>query len=95
MQPITKFRRELGSYLREKRRKRGFTQSEVASQLGCHNQFLSNIERGVCSPPSDVLRSLVEIYDISESEVLKKLDKLQHEMWKQTLFPKKRSRRAN
>jgi len=95
MEPIDIFRKELGAYLKEMRKESAMTQAEVAQSIGCHNQFLSNIERGVCSPPNDVFQKLITLYKLKESDVLKKMDNLQHTMWKQTLFPKGRKRKSS
>ncbi len=53
--------RHIGSYLKEIRQKRNITQAELAKKLGyTTSQFVSNWERGLCSPPLD---SIVEISD--------------------------------
>lgn len=64
---------KLGSFIREARRAKGLSQSELARALGYHPQFISNWERGESRPPMEKLaalsrllgvrrRKLVEIY---------------------------------
>lgn len=64
--------RSLGNYLKRKRVEAGITQSDVAKRLGYSTpQFISNIERGLCSPPLKNLRVLVKMYRIPVSEIMK------------------------
>ncbi len=68
----------LGEYLKEKRMESGFTQSEVADKLGYSSpQFVSNFERGLCSPPVSNLKTLVKLYKISTDEVVRLIIKEQ------------------
>lgn len=63
--------RSLGSYLKEKRIEADLTQSEVAQKLGYSTpQFISNFERGLCSPPLKNLKVLVKLYKIPVDEVM-------------------------
>lgn len=63
---------ELGRFLRSKRVSAGFTQAEIADRLGYSSpQFISNFERGLCSPPLKNLRSLVKIYRIDAQELIR------------------------
>lgn len=64
--------RSLGSYLKEKRIKAGITQADVANKLGYSTpQFISNIERGLCSPPLKNLKVLVRLYKIPVDEIMR------------------------
>lgn len=64
----------LGNFLKNKRQLANLTQSEVASQLGYGSpQFISNIERGISSVPLKSLKSLVRLYKIDDSEIIKVL----------------------
>ncbi|MBX2988579.1 MAG: helix-turn-helix transcriptional regulator [Bdellovibrionaceae bacterium] len=70
--------RSLGSYLRDKREKKGMTQTDVASSLKVRPQFVSNWERGLSSPPWRLMRQLVRVYNIPKNEIVKVLVK-EHE----------------
>ena len=61
----------LGNYLKNKRNETGLTQSEVATKLGYSSpQFISNFERGLCSPPLNNLKTLVKLYKIPVEEIM-------------------------
>ena len=90
------FHKELGTYIREKRIKANMSQFEVAQGLGYKSaQFISNIERGLCSPPFPVLCALVNLYKISPREITDFLLSLQRkflsESFAKYLKPSKRN----
>lgn len=61
----------LGTYLKDKRIQSGLTQSEVSTALGYTTpQFVSNFERGLCSPPLQALAILVSLYKINPEELI-------------------------
>ncbi len=61
----------LGSFLQEARTRSNLSQWDVAKKLGYTSpQFISNLERGISSPPLKVLRVLVDLYDVSAKEIL-------------------------
>ena len=48
----------------------GYSQSDLSKELGYKNgQFISNVERGLCSIPLKMLRKVGEILDISEFDL--------------------------
>lgn len=62
----------LGDFLQAKRTKAGLSQGDVATKLGYSSpQFISNFERGLCAPPLNKLKLLVQLYDLNGDEVLK------------------------
>ncbi len=78
--------RKLGEYLRDKRVKADLTQGFVAERMGFTSpQFISNIERGLCSPPMDVLKRMVRLYKLRNPEVVKFLSRLQEEYFERSL----------
>jgi transcriptional regulator with XRE-family HTH domain len=78
--------RKLGEYLREKRVRADLTQGWVAERMGFTSpQFISNIERGLCSPPMDVLKRMVRLYKLRNPEVVKFLSRLQEEYFERSL----------
>ena len=61
----------LGAYLREKRERAGYTQSDIAQKLGYSTpQFISNFERGLCAPPMKNLKTFVKLYKIHVDEIV-------------------------
>lgn len=62
----------LGEYLREKRLQKNLGQADVAKKLGySSSQFVSNFERGLCSPPLPKIKILMQLYGISLNEMTK------------------------
>jgi transcriptional regulator with XRE-family HTH domain len=63
--------RKLGRFLKERRLRAGLRQVDVARKIHCHNQFISNIERGVCGAPLKILKSMMKIYSVNLEEIIK------------------------
>lgn len=64
----------LGTYLREKREAQKLTQSEVAKILGYKSpQFISNWERNEAQPPIEAIRTLIQVYKLSKTEIIEML----------------------
>jgi transcriptional regulator with XRE-family HTH domain len=62
---------KLGEFLRKRRVESGYTQAEVASALGgIHSQFVSNWERGTCSPPGHSFHTLIKLLKINQNELV-------------------------
>lgn len=53
-----------GLLLRRLRRQRQLSLQDVAAQLGISFQFLSQVERGLCSPSYAVLQRLARFYGL-------------------------------
>lgn len=69
----------LGDYLQARRVKAGLSQGDVAAKLGYSSpQFVSNFERGLCAPPLNKMKTIVQLYDLNSEEVLKLMMK-EHE----------------
>jgi transcriptional regulator with XRE-family HTH domain len=61
----------IGNFLKGHRKNSGLSQKEVSDILGySSSQFISNIERGVAGPPTDVFLKMVSIYKIPEKQVV-------------------------
>lgn len=61
----------LGSLLKEKRIEKGITQMSLARELGYSSpQFVSNWERGMCSPAFDTLPLVCKILGIPKKEII-------------------------
>ena len=66
-----KLNQTLGSYLKDKRIEADLTQLEVAKKLGYSSpQFISNFERGLCSPPLKQLKKITKLYDINPTDII-------------------------
>ena len=64
-------RRALSLYLKAHRQKAGFTQIELSERLGYSTaQFISNIERGICAVPMNVVALYAELCEINKDELL-------------------------
>ena len=62
----------LGEFLQAKRIKSGLSQGDVATKLGYSSpQFISNFERGLCAPPLNKLKLLVNLYDLNGEELVR------------------------
>lgn len=61
----------LGTLLKEKRIEKGITQMSLARDLGYSSpQFVSNWERGMCSPAFDTLPTVCKILGIPKKEII-------------------------
>lgn len=61
----------LGNLLKEKRIEKGITQMSLAKDLGYSSpQFVSNWERGMCSPAFDTLPQVCKILGIPKKEII-------------------------
>ncbi len=66
--------KEFGFYLKERREVAGLSQSEVARALGYSSpQFVSNFERGLCSPPLPALKKICELYKLVKKDLLERI----------------------
>lgn len=84
---------QLGQFLRDKRVSAGFTQAEIADRLGYSSpQFISNFERGLCSPPLKNLKSLVRLYRIDANELIHLIIAEQKQVLSSALFGGGRAR---
>ena len=61
---------EIGSLVRELRRKRNLTQEQLASQAGLRRTSITNIEAGRQRIPVDLLFDLAEGLHVSASDLL-------------------------
>ena len=63
-------KKNLSTFLKDKRVKAGFTQAEIAKQLGYTSpQFVSNWERGMSNPPIETLKQIGKLYSVSMDEL--------------------------
>ncbi len=83
----------LGSYIRAKRKKKGFTLRQLAEQVGVDFTYLSKLEndRLEYSPSVKILKQLAVALDIDELEVLERANKISPLL--QELFGEPKARR--
>ncbi len=63
--------KRIGQFLKQHRVKAGLTQSDVAQRLGYTSpQFISNIERGLCSAPVKHLKDFAKMYHLDSEELI-------------------------
>jgi transcriptional regulator with XRE-family HTH domain len=63
--------KKIGVFLREGREKMGISQKEASDFAGLQSpQYISNIEREVSDPSWQVLRKLIELYQLPKKEVV-------------------------
>src|SRR5687767_12238773 len=60
----------LGLFLKDKRVGSGYSQNQLAHELGITPQYISQWERGRQSPSCDLLAQLVDLLDINQTELL-------------------------
>jgi transcriptional regulator with XRE-family HTH domain len=56
--------------LREFRKLTPYSQQEVADHLGIKQRTLSDWEKGKSTPPSELVRKLAGLYDVSPTQIL-------------------------
>ncbi len=66
----TDIRVRLGSRVRTLRRKRGWTQVEMAEALGIDRSYLSEIETGKKDPSLTILKTLADGFELTLSQLL-------------------------
>lgn len=65
---------KLNEFLKNKRIKEGITQRELSTDLGYSTcQFVSNWERGLCSPPLEKAKEICVLLNINVNLYKKKL----------------------
>ena len=62
---------EFGNYIYSQRTRAGFTQNELADQLGVTNKAVSKWETGKSKPTTDTLRKIAVLFGFSIEELLK------------------------
>lgn len=60
----------IGQYLKEKRKEKALTLSEVATMLNLTPGYISRIERGTSKPSKSVLHKICNIYQVPISKIL-------------------------
>ena len=66
-------RRQVGRNLKQIRKKRGWSQEELAFESGLHRTYISGIERGARNPSILVLARLAETLRVKVTELVKEV----------------------
>lgn len=87
MSKVSEAQRRLGAFLKAKRTEMGFSQSYVSQKMGYTTpQFVSNFERGLCSPPQHKIKELMALYKISPKTLLGLMLDVQEEIIMEMLY---------
>lgn len=60
----------LGTYLQTKRIAAKLTQAKLAQLLKIHVQYVSNWERGICSPPTHCFQQALDILNADRKKIV-------------------------
>lgn len=60
-----KYAYDFGQTLKELRKKRNMTQTELGKRLGVTKAAVSKYEQGIASPPLDILRTMASVFNVS------------------------------
>ena len=71
--------KSFGKRLAEARRRKGYTQEELAHLLGVHTTYVAMLEAGTRNPSFELLRKIVEILDVSYDYLMGVDDKSDHQ----------------
>ena len=61
---------QVGKFIAELRKERGFTQEQLGEIIGVTNKTISRWETGIYLPPVDALLTISELFDVSINEIL-------------------------
>lgn len=61
---------KMGALIREARKKKGYTQKDIATRLNITDRAVSKWERGICASDLALLEPLAEILEISITELI-------------------------
>ena len=62
-------KKELGEKIKRLRKQRGFTQEMFAELIDISSRNVSNIEQGISFPKPETLEKIIEILEVSSSEL--------------------------
>ena len=62
---------QVGKFIAELRKERGFTQEQLGEIIGVTNKTISRWETGIYLPPVDALLTISELFDVSINEILR------------------------
>ena len=75
-----------GRYLKNARINAGYTQAQIAKLLEySSSQFISNVERGISSPPFKLLKVFADVYKLDREALLEEYIKHKREEWRKLM----------
>ncbi len=84
-----------GERLKKFRKDAGVTQMTVAEACGHSNaQFISNIERGTCWPPMNVLAKMSKLYKVPRYDLLDTFTDYRKKIWAKEMGLKTKTQTA-
>ncbi len=91
----SKNKQKLSTYLQKARLNAELSQKQVADELGYTSaQFISNMERGVCSPPLKTIRTLIDLYRLDPNELFVILLSEQERVIRDSIYKTKSKKNA-
>ncbi len=80
--------KNIGRFLRQRRIELGLTQRQVSDKLGYgSSQFISDMERGLCTLPLKKLGEVVKLYKLPPNELMEIMLKEQEAILRDALMP--------
>lgn len=74
--------KDFGNLLKKYRIDSGLSQKDVSIECnGISSQFISNVERGVCWPPMNLLAKMSEMYNVPKTVLLNHLMDYRKKVW--------------
>lgn len=71
------FNKAFGTFLKEKRITKGWSQIDLASELGNNPQNISRIERGELTPTIFWMQKLADAFDCKTSQLISEFEEMQ------------------
>ena len=65
---------KLGIIIKNERKKRGISQVKLGELVGVNDRQISNYEKGICTPPADILLKLSDLFDCTTDYLLGRTD---------------------
>lgn len=80
--------KNVGRFLRQRRIEIGLTQRQVSEKLGYGSpQFISDMERGLCTLPLKKLGEIVKLYKLAPQELMELMLQEQEAILRDALMP--------
>jgi transcriptional regulator with XRE-family HTH domain len=74
MEVATTEQNGIAKWVRDRRTRAGWTQEQLAKELGCRQPDVSDMENGHHTPTIDTMKKLAKVFGVSLSTVVSKLE---------------------
>ncbi|WP_164669388.1 helix-turn-helix domain-containing protein [Virgibacillus doumboii] len=81
MEVLSQYHKQLGSYLRNRRKELNKTQAQVAADAKCSDKHLGKLENGKYRPQYETVYKLCHVLDIDMGDLKKKLEPYHDELF--------------